>query len=155
MLKRFLIAGMIGANISIMTSLIILIFMSYIFSPDGKLYMVSDALILNKNSEISAVVFQFVIVGIAGFIVSCVSTIIFEISKLGIILQFFFNAVINYGIFLVVAILCKWGIFENNKSLILFTVIWFVIYIIICVGFFISEKNSVLEINNKLKNHKN
>ncbi|MGL4392447.1 MAG: DUF3021 family protein [Fusobacteriaceae bacterium] len=151
MLKRFLNVGVMGATISIMTSLFTSLFISYIFFNDGKLHMVSNALISNKNSEISAFIFQIVVAGVAGFLVSCVATIIFEIDRIKIIFKYILSAIINYGIFILVAILCEWGTFKNNKSVIYFTVIWFSIYFIICFAINISKKNIFEERNKKLQ----
>ena len=148
MLKEIIKRALLGFMIGVFVGETILIFESFL-AGNGNFYPVSAYLTANTNSEISAVIIQYLITGILGLTFST-GSIIFELDNWSLLKQTIVHFAATSVIMYFAGFFCGW--FPHTTSS---TIIWFVmfivIYIIFWTSFYCYFKKKTREINETLK----
>ena len=145
--KTFCKRGMRGIGISIFAMNCVQCIVSLILH-DGTFYAAPLKLIMSRGSELAAVVFQFVVNVIFGFIYG-IAAGIWEHDTWGIVKQ----AAIHFAITCTAYLLAGWFCFWYERSIqgmLIGAVVFFVIYVIICLVIMSWQHVQLKKINKKI-----
>jgi len=148
MVKTVLLRGLYNFPIGVFIGYTISIIGAIIFH-GGNYWPVSPSLVEQWGSQIAAVVFQYVLMGLLGF-VSGVASVIWEIDAWSLLKQTVVHFCLYSVSILTVASLAHWMTF-SLASFAAFYGILVIIYVSIWIAHYVAEKRRITQINKKLQ----
>ncbi len=147
MIKKFLLRGLSGIGIGATIGLIILFIISAV-NGDGKVALAPPELLASFPTELGAVVFEFALCGVLGFVFAAIS-VVFEIEQWSMAKQTLIHFVVMLCTILPIAWLNYW-IPHTWPAVLLFIAIFIGYYIIIWLTQYRFWRKRIKEVNQKL-----
>ncbi len=148
-MKKAMLRGIIGFPIGVTLGYAITIVLSLIFA-NGYYSPAIPAMVDMCGSEINAVMLQFILCGIMGFVSAAIS-VVWENEKLSLLAQSAINFLAMSFTMIPIAYICHW--MEHSVAGILqYVAIFAGIYAAIWVSQYISYKIGIRQINQKIDN---
>ncbi|MDD6394821.1 MAG: DUF3021 domain-containing protein [Firmicutes bacterium] len=147
-MKKAILRGLIGFPIGVTIGYSITIVISLIFA-EGYYSPAVPSMIEMCGSEINAVLIQFLLCGLMGFIFAA-GSVVWESEKLSLLAQTAINFVIVTGTMLPVAYICHW-MEHSIAGLLQYVAIFAIIYVTIWITQYISYKIRIRKINKKIE----
>lgn len=147
-MKKAMLRGLVGFPIGVTIGYAITIVISLIFA-DGYYSPAVPSMIDMCGSEINAVLLQFVLCGLMGFIFAA-GSVVWESEKLSLLAQTAINFVIVTGTLLPIAYICHW-MEHSIIGVLQYIGIFAVIYVAIWISQYISYKIGIRQINQKIE----
>ncbi len=144
LINRFLMGIALGISIGYIITILISLFHS-----DGLYYAVVPSFVQAVGSELNAVILQTILSGLLGASQSC-STLIWEIENWSITKQTAVHFIAIFFTTIPVAYIAHW-MQHSLQGILSYTLIFIGAYIIIWISVTFQTKNSINQLNKKLK----
>lgn len=147
-MKKAMLRGLVGFPIGVTIGYAITIVISLIFA-NGYYSPAVPSMIDMCGSEINAVLLQFVLCGLMGFIFAA-GSVVWESEKLSLLAQTAINFVIVTGTMLPIAYVCHW-MEHSIIGVLQYIGIFAGIYVSIWISQYITYKIGIRQINQKIE----
>lgn len=147
-LKKAILRGVLGFPMGIFLSITITILISLSLGT-GEYNPVVPELTNLTNSEINAVVLQYILSGILGFMFAAGSAV-FEVEQFSLVKQIVIHFFISVFTMLPIAYILRW-MDHSIGGIVTYVGIFLIIYVIIWIIQYMSWKKKILQINKKLE----
>jgi hypothetical protein len=147
-MKKAIIRGMLGFPMGIFLSISITILISLSLGT-GEYNPVVPTLIDVTKSELNAVILQYILSGILGFMFAAGSTV-FEVEQFSLVKQVVIHFFISVFTMLPIAYILRW-MDHSIGGIVSYVGVFLIIYVVIWMIQYMSWKKKIHEINKKLE----
>ena len=149
MMKKAILRGLLGFPVGVTTGNAITIATSFAFAPNGGYSAVVPAMAEMCGSEIAAVMLQFLLCGVMGFVFAAMS-VIWESEKLNLAAQSAVNFVISVCTMIPIAYACHW-MEHSLEGVLEYIGVFAGIYASIWVTMYLTYRARLKAINEKIQ----
>ncbi len=148
-MKKIILRGILGVPLGIAIGYMITVLVS-VFAGDGNYYPVTQELLNITSNELSAVILQVILCGImgAGF---ALASIIWEIDSWSLVKQTGIYFAIICVVMFPISYFAGW-MPHTMRGIVLYVLIFIVIFIVAWILQYMSWKNKIGKLNDKVKN---
>ena len=147
-LKKALLRGLLGFPMGIFLSVSVTILISLTLGT-GEYNPVVPDLINITNSELNAVILQYILSGVLGFMFAAGSAV-FEVEQFSLVKQVVIHFFISVFTMFPIAYILRW-MDHSVRGIVTYVGIFLFLYVVIWIIQYLTWKKKILQINKKLE----